>query len=115
MKFIIVFATILAAALAAPQHYEHHDHHDHHDYDHAEILRYESDVRPDGYKFGFETSDGTQHDAEGHLKEGHDKEHAALVVHGSFSFVDKEGHKYQVNYVADEYGYQPEGTHIPHA
>uniref|UniRef100_A0A1B0G040 Uncharacterized protein n=1 Tax=Glossina morsitans morsitans TaxID=37546 RepID=A0A1B0G040_GLOMM len=111
MKFIIVFAALFAAALAAPQHYEHHEHHDH--YDHAEVLRYESDVRPDGYKFGFETSDGTQHDAEGQLK-NLDKDHDALVVHGSFSFVDKEGHKYQVDYVADEYGYQPKGAHLHH-
>uniref|UniRef100_A0A1A9W4X4 Uncharacterized protein n=1 Tax=Glossina brevipalpis TaxID=37001 RepID=A0A1A9W4X4_9MUSC len=110
MKFIIVFAAIFAAALAAPQHYEHHDHYDH---EHAEILRYESDVRPDGYKFGFETSDGTQHDAEGQLK-NLDKDHDALVVHGSFSFVDKEGHKYVVEYVADENGYQPKADHLPH-
>uniref|UniRef100_A0A1A9WAW7 Uncharacterized protein n=1 Tax=Glossina brevipalpis TaxID=37001 RepID=A0A1A9WAW7_9MUSC len=108
MKFVIVFVAILAVALGAPQH-----HHDHHDYEHAEIVRYESDVRPDGYKFGYETSDGTKHDAEGQLKVL-EKDKLALVVHGSYTFVDKEGHQFTVNYVADEYGYQAEGTHLPH-
>lgn len=41
MKIAIVFVTLFAVALAAPVQ----------DYAHAEILRLESDVRPEGYNF----------------------------------------------------------------
>lgn len=41
MKIAIVFAALFAVALAAPAQ----------DYAHAEVLRLESDVRPEGYNF----------------------------------------------------------------
>ncbi|XP_037822616.1 larval cuticle protein 65Ab1-like [Lucilia sericata] len=101
MKFFIVFAALFALALAAPA--EHG----------AEIVHQESDVEPEGFRFLTETSDGTHHDAEGKVKDvGSD--HEAIVVHGSYSWVDeKTGEKFTVNYVADENGFQPEGAHLP--
>lgn len=62
-----------------------------------------------------ETSDGKKHDEEGHLKNPEAGEEANLSVTGSFSYVGDDGQTYQVNYVADENGFQPEGAHIPHA
>lgn len=91
-------------ALARPQ-----DHHKD-----AQILRYESDnIGVDGYKFNFETSDGMSRHEEGELKNvGTEQE--ALVVRGSFTWKDAEGHEYTINFVADENGYQPEGAHLVH-
>lgn len=99
MKFVIVFVALFAVAFAYPSK--------------VEIVRQDSEVLPEGFKFGMETSDGTKHDAFGELKHL-DEKHAALVVHGSFSYKDeKDGHVYTVNYVADEKGFQPEGAHLP--
>ncbi|KAM7356765.1 larval cuticle protein 65Ab1-like [Cochliomyia hominivorax] len=104
MKFFIVFAALFAIALATPVPDQH-----------AEIVSLKSDVEPEGFDFLVETSDGTHHDASGKLKDV-GTEHEAIVVHGSYSFVDeKTGEKFTVNYVADENGFQPQGAHIPKA
>ncbi|EDW72929.1 uncharacterized protein Dwil_GK17269 [Drosophila willistoni] len=102
MKYTIaiVFACLLAVVLAAPADNT------------AEILRLESDVQPEGYKFALETSDGKTHQEEGQLKDI-GTEHEAIVVRGSYSFVADDGQTYTVNYVADENGFQPEGAHLP--
>lgn len=65
------------------------------------------------FTYSTQTSDGTSIEAEGKVKDvGTD--HAALVVHGSFSWKDeKDGKVYTVTYVADENGFQPVGEHIP--
>lgn len=97
MKFVIVLAALFAVALARPD---------------VETVRQDSEVLPEHFHFGYETSDGSKHDAEGQLKNvGSDQE--SLVVHGSYQFVGKDGQTYTVNYVADEKGYQPQGAHIP--
>ncbi|SPP85123.1 larval cuticle protein 65Ag1-like [Drosophila guanche] len=103
MKYTIalVFAALFAVVLAAPAP----------DAD-AQILRLESDVRPEGYNFDLETSDGKKHQEEGELKNvGTEQE--AIVVRGSYSFVADDGQTYTVNYIADENGFQPEGAHLP--
>ncbi|XP_005174946.1 larval cuticle protein 65Ab1 [Musca domestica] len=100
MKFFIVFAALFAIALAAPG-------------GDVEIVKLVSDVGPEEFKFESETSDGAAHSAEGKLKDV-GTEHEAIVVHGSYSWVDeKTGEKFTVNYVADENGYQPQGAHLP--
>ncbi|XP_075161764.1 larval cuticle protein 65Ab1-like [Haematobia irritans] len=100
MKFFIVFAALFAIALAAP----HPD---------AEIVKQDSDVGPESFHYNFETSDGNKQDAEGKLKDV-GTEHEAIVVHGSYSWVDeKTGEHFTVNYVADENGFQPSGAHLP--
>ncbi|XP_065360287.1 larval cuticle protein 65Ab1-like [Calliphora vicina] len=97
MKFLIVFVALFAVALAAP----------------AEIVKQESDVEPEGFHYVSETSDGTYQTADGKLKDV-GTEHEAIVVHGSYSWVDeKTGEKFTVTYVADENGFQPEGAHLP--
>ncbi|XP_075160658.1 larval cuticle protein 65Ag1-like [Haematobia irritans] len=103
MKFAIVFAAFFAVALAAPATQ---------DYANAEVLRLESDVRPEGYNFALETSDGKTHQEEGSLKNV-GSEDEAIVVRGSYSFIADDGQTYTVNYVADENGFQPEGAHLP--
>ncbi|XP_054734038.1 larval cuticle protein 65Ab1-like [Anastrepha obliqua] len=100
MKAAIIFACLLAVAFARPN-------------PDAEIVKLDSDVGPESYVYNLETSDGTKKEEAGQLKDvGTD--HEAIVVHGSFSWVDeKTGEKFTVNYVADENGFQPQGAHLP--
>ncbi|EDW68482.1 larval cuticle protein 65Ag1-like [Drosophila novamexicana] len=104
MKYTIaiVLVAFLAAVLAAPLD----------DSKTAQILRLDSDVQPNGYKFGWETSDGQKHDEEGSLTNP-GAENESIAVRGSYSFTADDGQVYTVNYVADENGFQPEGAHLP--
>ncbi|XP_030385577.1 larval cuticle protein 65Ag1-like [Scaptodrosophila lebanonensis] len=102
MKFIIVFAALFAVVLAAPANP---------DAD-AQVLRSDSDVGPESYSYGYETSNGINAQEEGHLiNAGSDNE--SIAVKGSFQFVGDDGVTYTINYVADENGFQPQGAHVP--
>ncbi|XP_060656727.1 larval cuticle protein 65Ag1-like [Drosophila nasuta] len=98
MKFLIVFVALFALALAAP----------------AEVqnLRLASEVGPESYKFGYENSDGASHDEQGVVKNlGADNE--GISVTGSYKFIGDDGVIYEVTYIADENGFQPQGAHLP--
>ncbi|KAL5293250.1 hypothetical protein ACFFRR_011797 [Megaselia abdita] len=99
MKFVIVLACLAAVAFAAPA-------------EEVQILRLDSEVGPESFQYGFETSDGNKQEAEGHL-ENAGTEEEAIAVRGSFSFIADDGQTYTVNYVADKNGYQPQGAHLP--
>ncbi|KAL7734147.1 hypothetical protein ACLKA6_011827 [Drosophila palustris] len=80
----------------------------------AHVVRFDSDVQPESYKFAVETSDGKSHQEEGQLKHvGTD--HEAIAVRGFYTYLGDDGQTYTINYVADENGYQPEGAHLPRA
>uniref|UniRef100_A0A6P4ER91 Larval cuticle protein 8-like isoform X2 n=1 Tax=Drosophila rhopaloa TaxID=1041015 RepID=A0A6P4ER91_DRORH len=98
MKFLIVFVALFAVALAAPAD--------------VSIVRSESDVGPEGFKYDWETSDGQKANAAGELRNV-GSENESLAVRGSFSFVADDGQTYTVNYIADENGFQPQGAHLP--
>ncbi|EFN85028.1 flexible cuticle protein 12 [Harpegnathos saltator] len=68
---------------------------------------------PDGsYSYSYETGNGIQAEEEGHLNHaGTDEE--AIEARGSFSYTGDDGQVYQVTYVANENGFQPEGAHLP--
>ncbi|XP_064542632.1 larval cuticle protein 65Ag1-like [Drosophila montana] len=100
MKFLIVFVALFAVALAAPAGPE------------VQIVRSDSDVGPESFKYGWETSDGSSAQAEGQLN-NIGSENESLAVRGSFSYIGDDGQTYQVNYVADENGFQPQGAHLP--
>ncbi|XP_017102546.2 larval cuticle protein 65Ag1-like [Drosophila bipectinata] len=98
MKFAIVLFALFAVAIAAPTE--------------TQVLRSESDVGPESYKYALETSDGTSKQEQGQLKNvGTEQE--AIAVKGSFTFVGDDGQTYTVNYIADENGFQPQGAHLP--
>ncbi|KAH8406830.1 hypothetical protein KR222_005514 [Zaprionus bogoriensis] len=100
MKFLIVFVALFAVALAAPPTEE------------GQILRSESDVGPEGFQFAYATNDGTEHEAQGETKNlGTEQE--AQSVKGSYKYIGDDGLTYQVNYIADENGFQPQGAHLP--
>ncbi|EDW50680.1 larval cuticle protein 65Ab1 [Drosophila sechellia] len=98
MKFAIVLFALFAVALAAPTD--------------VEILRQDSKVEADNYTYSFGTSDGTSKDEQGELKSiGPDAQ--AIVARGQFSYTGPDGVVYTVSYVADENGFQPQGSHLP--
>ncbi|KAI8428878.1 hypothetical protein MSG28_007517 [Choristoneura fumiferana] len=83
----------------------------------ASIVRSGYEHSPDGgYIFNFETDDGTSRNENGEVKQVNDAEnkpHNVILVRGSYSFVDTEGHTHSVEYVADENGFQPQSDDIP--
>ncbi|XP_011185960.2 larval cuticle protein 65Ag1 [Zeugodacus cucurbitae] len=99
MKFIIVFVALFAVAMANS------------DQD-AQIVRSESNVEPLSYQYAQETSNGIKSEESGSVKNlGTEQE--AISVQGSYSYIGDDGQVYQVNYIADENGFQPQGAHIP--
>lgn len=101
MKFIIVLALCVVAALAAPPTGS------------VEVLKsaFVNDGTS-GYTFGFEQSDGQKRDEVGTLKNA-GTETESISVTGSFSFIAEDGQTYTVTYVADENGFQPSAPHLP--
>lgn len=98
MKMFVIFAVVIAAALAS-------------DLD-TTVLKSESQVNIDGYNFAYETSDGVAREESALLKNvGTEQE--ALVVRGSIQWTAPNGEQFNLRYVADENGYQPEAAHLP--
>ncbi|XP_030388070.1 larval cuticle protein 9 [Scaptodrosophila lebanonensis] len=87
MKFVIVLACLLALAYANEE---------------AAVIRSDSVVNPDSFKYDLELDNHIKASQEGALK---DKDE--WVVHGSYEYISKEGKPIKVTYVADEKGYQP--------
>ncbi|VEN55864.1 unnamed protein product, partial [Callosobruchus maculatus] len=80
----------------------------------AQILRLESDIDPEGnFHYAYDTENGISANEEGTYKQV--GEAGAVVAQGGFSFQSPEGESVQVQYVADENGYQPVGSHLPTA
>ncbi|CAH0556914.1 unnamed protein product [Brassicogethes aeneus] len=69
------------------------------------ILRNDQDIRPDGsYSYAYETANGIAAQEQGV---------GGRSVQGGFSWTSPEGQLVQIQYVADENGYHPTGSHIP--
>ncbi|XP_038211302.1 endocuticle structural glycoprotein SgAbd-2-like [Zerene cesonia] len=79
----------------------------------AEILRFENEINQDGFRYAYETSDGTKAEQEGRVIPGSLPEQGSLLVTGSYSYVGDDGKTYTVTYVADENGFQATGDHLP--
>ncbi|XP_026327618.1 larval cuticle protein LCP-17-like [Hyposmocoma kahamanoa] len=78
----------------------------------AQILRQDADVNVESYNYAYETSNGIAAQEAGQLKNA-GREDAAIQVQGSNSYTSPEGQVIQLQYVADENGYQPQGSHLP--
>ena len=50
---------------------------------------------------------------EGRVYPGPQPETGSLTQQGNFQFVADDGNTYQISYVADEGGFQPQGAHLP--
>ncbi|CAH0556916.1 unnamed protein product [Brassicogethes aeneus] len=68
------------------------------------IVRQESDISPDGsYRYAYETANGIAAQEQGV---------GGQSAQGQFSWTSPEGEQVQIQYVADENGYQPTGPHV---
>ncbi|KAL6436044.1 hypothetical protein ACFW04_005685 [Cataglyphis niger] len=64
------------------------------------------------YNYNYNTDTGIQAQEHGHLNNvGTNQE--AMEARGSYSYTDNEGNTFQVSYIANENGFQPEGAHLP--
>ncbi|XP_023294734.2 larval cuticle protein 65Ag1-like [Lucilia cuprina] len=100
MKLTIVFVTLFAITLAAPRPED------------AIVLKSESEVGPESFKYAYETSDGVKAEARGLLK-NIGSENESLAVQGAYTYVNADGQTISVEYIADENGFQPKGDHLP--
>ncbi|KRT80620.1 Insect cuticle protein, partial [Oryctes borbonicus] len=100
MKTFVALFALVAVCLAAPQGGGDQA---------ATILRYDNDnIGVDGYKFGYETSNGISHDEEGQLQNA-GSENEVMQSRGNFKFTDPaSGKTITVTYTADENGYRPQ-------
>ncbi|TMW45316.1 hypothetical protein DOY81_009603 [Sarcophaga bullata] len=78
------------------------------------ILSQGEEKTEDGsYMYYYEGSDGSKRQEVGIvMNPGSEQEY--LVVKGSYSYIDQNGDEIVVEYIADENGFQPQGTHISH-
>ncbi|KAM7343666.1 endocuticle structural protein SgAbd-6-like [Cochliomyia hominivorax] len=78
------------------------------------ILRQGEEKTDDGsFTYYYETADGSKRQEVGLVKNaGTDDE--TLVIKGSWSYFDRNGDEVIVEYIADENGFRPQGTHIAH-
>ncbi|XP_030757656.1 larval cuticle protein LCP-22-like [Sitophilus oryzae] len=78
----------------------------------ARILSQAQDTNPDGsYHYSFETENGINQQQSGEPRQI--GKEIGIVAQGSASWTDSEGNGHQLNYVADENGYQPQSPDIP--
>lgn len=78
----------------------------------ASIISEKSEQNPDGsFQWGYETSDGSAQEQSGELRNL--QPYPGTASRGSYSWVDPEGNQHHMSYVADENGYQPQGSDIP--
>ena len=49
----------------------------------------------------------------GRFQPGPEPETGSISQQGSYQFIGDDGNTYQVSYVADERGFQPQGAHLP--
>ncbi|XP_034249967.1 endocuticle structural glycoprotein SgAbd-2-like [Thrips palmi] len=100
MKSLVLLAVCLVAVQAAPQRPQDQQ---------AVILQQSSDISPDGsFSFSYETSNSIRADARGQ-QVGPE----SLSVQGQYSYTADDGTPIQLQYLADENGFQPQGAHLP--
>lgn len=64
------------------------------------------------YNYNYNTDSGIQIQENCYLNNA-DTDQEGLEVQGSYSYTDNEGNNFQVSYIANENGFQPEGAHLP--
>ncbi|XP_058801432.1 larval cuticle protein 65Ag1-like [Phymastichus coffea] len=103
MKYFIAVVALAALVAAKPQAPQ----------EPIAILRQAADVGPEQYQYSYETANGISAEEFGSLKAAQNEEGAAIAAQGQYTYTDDQGNKFQVQYVADENGFQPQGAHLP--
>uniref|UniRef100_A0A182WKK3 Uncharacterized protein n=1 Tax=Anopheles minimus TaxID=112268 RepID=A0A182WKK3_9DIPT len=105
---------LVASAVVAAEQYHHAPEYDHAPAKHIPIVHSESYSSHDGsYKFAYESGNGITAQEEGFVKNAGSKDHEVQVAHGSYSYTDPHGVPVSLSYVADENGFQVQGSHVP--
>jgi len=83
----------------------------------ATVVRQTAENSGDGtFNYAYETSNGLQAQASGYIKNPQARsEDQIQVIQGSYSYYGADGVLYTVTYIADENGFQPQGSHLPTA
>ncbi|XP_058800757.1 endocuticle structural glycoprotein ABD-4-like [Phymastichus coffea] len=74
---------------------------------------------PDGtYNWSYETENGIKAEEHGELKAvarsaDNEEGRQAIAAQGAYSYTAPDGTLFEVKYVADENGFQPQGAHLP--
>ncbi|XP_055610496.1 pupal cuticle protein-like [Uranotaenia lowii] len=72
----------------------------------AIVLVNDFDLQPQGsYVYKYETSNGISASQTGSEQ--------GLYANGYYSYLDEDGNRIEVTYLADEFGFQPQGAHLP--
>ncbi|XP_039306581.1 pupal cuticle protein 20 [Solenopsis invicta] len=72
------------------------------------IISYSNENTGDGnYQYSYETGNGISVQETGH------QQGESESVSGSFSYTGPDGMQYSITYTADEYGFHPQGAHLP--
>ncbi|NP_001036827.1 larval cuticle protein LCP-17 precursor [Bombyx mori] len=107
MKFLIVLAVAVACASADVSHIAKSDEYA------APVVKSSYDITPEGhFQFNYETGNGIYAQAEGAVKNVN-SEYPAIEVKGAYKYTSPDGQPIDLAYVADENGYQPQGSHLP--
>ncbi|KAG8223517.1 hypothetical protein J437_LFUL002567 [Ladona fulva] len=78
------------------------------------IIRQDLQHNFDGsYQHSFEAGNGIVAGESGFVKNAGDPEKEIQVAQGQFSYVAPDGSQITLTYIADENGFQPQGSHLP--
>ncbi|KAL4707783.1 hypothetical protein ACJJTC_001729 [Scirpophaga incertulas] len=103
---LIVFIALVAAGSADVSHLVSDEHS-------APIVRSNYDISPEGsFQYEYETGNHIVAQAQGVVKNSN-SDNPALEVQGAYSYTSPDGTPVQLSYVANEDGYQPQGSHLP--
>nr|CAD7444930.1 unnamed protein product [Timema bartmani] len=103
----LIISCLLAAALAAPPQLKLAPN------EPIPILAQSNIVNEDGtFQNSYESADGTRAESSGSLKSLGPQEEGQ-VIQGSYSFYTPDGQLYELRYIADENGFQPQGNFLP--
>merc|ERR1712215_132549 len=109
MKTTIILAVIMGTALARPQDFQDFENFEQNPNGRFAVLRQESNGPVEAeFNWLFETENGIAANANGVAGSNGQSNHD-----GAFSFTHDDGTLTEVRYIANEYGYQPEGL-TPH-
>ena len=98
----IVFAALLAVAVALPQKPE------------IRVIDQRFDIDQQGnYEYAYQQDNGQVVEEVGRVQPGPEPETGLLTQQGGFSFVGDDGNTYSVSYVANDGGFQPQADHLP--
>lgn len=65
------------------------------------------------FTFSYETGNGITAEESGFLKNAGQADQEAQVAQGQSSYTSPEGQQIRLAYIADENGFQPQGSHLP--